>query len=60
MTDASKIKEHMEVIGADGVLGPAREFEVLMKRVVTPVKERHRGAGGVSSLSQEVGAKRDA
>jgi triphosphatase len=43
-----------------GELGPAREFEVLMKRVVTPVKERHRGAGGVSSLSQEVGAKRDA
>jgi inorganic triphosphatase YgiF len=43
-----------------GELASARELEVLMNRVVTPVKKRHTNLEGVPSLSQEVARKRDA
>jgi CHAD domain-containing protein len=43
-----------------GELGPAREFEVLMKRVVAPVKKRRARWDGVPSLSQELAEKREA
>jgi triphosphatase len=43
-----------------GELGPAREFEVLMKRVVAPVKKRRARWDGVPALSQELAEKREA
>jgi triphosphatase len=43
-----------------GELGPAREFEVLMKRVVAPVKKRRARWDGVPSLSHELAEKREA
>ena len=43
-----------------GELGPAREFEVLMKCVVAPVKRRRARWDGVPSLSQELAEKREA
>ena len=42
-----------------GELGPAREFEVLMKRVVAPVKKRRARWDGVPSLSHELAEKRE-
>jgi triphosphatase len=42
-----------------GELGPARELEVLIKRVVAPTKKREAHWPGLSSLSQEVAQKRD-
>jgi inorganic triphosphatase YgiF len=41
-------------------LGPAREFEVLMKRVVAPVRKRRARWDGVPSLSHELAEKREA
>jgi len=43
-----------------GELGPARELEVLMNRVVAPVKRRRRRWRGMPSLSQELAERRDA
>ncbi len=43
-----------------GELGPAREFEVLMKSVVAPVKKRRARWDGVPALSQELAEKREA
>jgi triphosphatase len=43
-----------------GELGPAREFDVLMKRVVAPVKKRRARWDGVPSLSHELAEKREA
>ena len=43
-----------------GELGPAREFEVLMKRVVAPVKKRRARWDGMPSLSHELAEKREA
>jgi triphosphatase len=44
-----------------GELGPAREFEVLINRVVAPVKKRRgRRQDGIPSLSQDLADKRDA
>ena len=43
-----------------GELGPAREFEVLMKRVVAPVKKRRARWDGVPSLSHALAEKREA
>ena len=41
-----------------GELGPARELEVLIKRVVAPVKKRHVPLDGIPSLSHELSEKR--
>jgi triphosphatase len=43
-----------------GELAPARQLDVLMKRVVAPVKQRHARADGVPSLSHELAEKRKA
>jgi inorganic triphosphatase YgiF len=42
-----------------GELGPARELDVLVSRVVAPVKQRRRWRG-MPSLSQEIAERRDA
>src|SRR5262249_29196424 len=41
-----------------GELGPARELEVLVTRVVTPVRRRHSRQSGVSSLSRDLTQQR--
>ena len=43
-----------------GELGPARELEVLVTRVVAPMKGRQRRWGGMPSLSRELAERRDA
>jgi inorganic triphosphatase YgiF len=43
-----------------GELGPARELEVLVSRVVTPVKQQRRHWRGMPSLSRELAERRDA
>jgi triphosphatase len=43
-----------------GELGPARELEVLLNRVVAPMKRRHRRWRGMPSLSHECAERRDA
>ncbi|MGN6747188.1 MAG: CYTH and CHAD domain-containing protein, partial [Xanthobacteraceae bacterium] len=43
-----------------GELGPARELEVLIRRVVTPVKRQRRRWRGMPSLSREIAERRDA
>jgi triphosphatase len=41
-------------------LGPARELEVLVDRVVTPMKKQRRRWRGMPSLSREIAERRDA
>jgi triphosphatase len=41
-----------------GELGPARELEVLVTRVVAPVKRRHSRLQGISSLSRDLTQQR--
>jgi triphosphatase len=43
-----------------GELGPARELEVLINRVIAPMKRRRRRLRGMPSLSQELAERRDA
>ena len=43
-----------------GELAPARELDVLMNRVVTPVQRRHARWDGIPSLTQELSEKREA
>jgi inorganic triphosphatase YgiF len=43
-----------------GELGPARELDVLLKRVVAPVQKRHNRWNGIPTLSQELAEKREA
>src|SRR5262245_51444653 len=43
-----------------GELGPARELEVLVTRVVAPVRRRHARLAGVSSLSRDLTQQRAA
>jgi triphosphatase len=43
-----------------GELGPARELEVLVTRVVAPMKGQRRRWGGMPSLSREFAERRDA
>jgi CHAD domain/AAA domain len=43
-----------------GELGPARELEVLVNRVVAPMKRQRRRWGGMPSLSREIAERRDA
>ena len=42
-----------------GELAPARELDVLMSRVVTPVRRRHARWDGIPSLTQELSEKRE-
>ena len=41
-------------------LGPARELEVLVNRVVAPIKRSHRRWRGMTALSRELAGRRDA
>lgn len=55
----------MEAIKAElkwltGELGPARELEVLVRRVVAPMKRQRRRWRGMPSLSHEIAERRDA
>jgi inorganic triphosphatase YgiF len=43
-----------------GQLGPARELEVLIDRVIAPIRGRHAHRNGVVSLSQELDERREA
>jgi CHAD domain-containing protein len=43
-----------------GELGPARELDVLVSRVVAPMKRQSRRWRGMPSLSQEIAERRDA
>ncbi len=43
-----------------GELAPARELEVLVQRVVTPVQKRHRRWGGLRPLAQELVERHEA
>jgi triphosphatase len=43
-----------------GELGPARELEVLVTRVIAPVKRRHSRLQGISSLSRDLTQQRAA
>src|SRR6516164_5906694 len=43
-----------------GRLGPARELEVLVKRVAAPMKSQRRRWGGMPSLSRKLAERRDA
>jgi triphosphatase len=43
-----------------GELGPARELDVLVQRVVTPVKRQRRRWRGMPSLSHEIAGRREA
>lgn len=52
------IKAELKWLAAE--LGPARELEVLVNRVVAPVRKRRRRWRGMPSLSQEITERRDA
>jgi inorganic triphosphatase YgiF len=54
----AEIKAQLKWLAAE--LGPAREFEVLMNRVVAPVSKRRGNWRGMPSLSQEITERRDA
>ena len=54
---AAAIKAELKWLG--GALGPARELDVLVQRVVVPVEHGHIGWEGIPSLSRELAAKRD-
>jgi triphosphatase len=43
-----------------GELGPARELEVLVTRVVAPVRRRHSRLNGISGLSRDLTQQRAA
>jgi inorganic triphosphatase YgiF len=57
-TQTASIKNELKWLA--GELGPARELEVLVSRVVTPVKRQRRRWRGMPSLSQEIAERRDA
>jgi triphosphatase len=54
----ARIKNELKWLG--GELGPARELEVLVSRVLGPVKRQRRRWRGMPSLSQEIAERRDA
>ena len=57
-SQTAAIKSELKWLG--GELALARELEVLMKRVVAPLKKRHARWDGVPSLSEELAEKREA
>jgi triphosphatase len=56
--ETEKIKDELKWL--TGELGPAREFEVLINRVVKPVRERKSKWDGMASLSKEFAERRAA
>jgi inorganic triphosphatase YgiF len=57
-SQTASIKKELKWLA--GELGPARELEVLVSRVVAPVKRQRRRWRGMPSLSQEIAERRDA
>jgi triphosphatase len=57
-SQTASIKNELKWLG--GELGPARELEVLVSRVLAPVKRQRRRWRGMPSLSQEIAERRDA
>ena len=55
---ATAIKNELKWLA--GELGPARELEVLVRRVVAPMKRQRRRWRGMPSLSREFAERRDA
>jgi triphosphatase len=54
----AKIKTQLKWLA--GELGPARELDVLVNRVVAPMRKRSRRWRGMPSLSHEIAERRDA
>ena len=59
LTDPQTAAIKAELKWLTGELGPARELEVLMKRVVAPMRKRRRRWRGMPSLSHEITERRD-
>jgi triphosphatase len=60
LRDAQTATIKAELKWLTGELGPARELDVLVKRVVAPVQRQHARCDGMPSLSQELAEKREA
>src|SRR3984893_1789605 len=60
LRDAQTAAIKAELKWLSGELGPARELDVLIKRVVAPVQRRHTRWDGMPSLSHELAEKREA
>jgi triphosphatase len=60
LRDAQTATIKAELKWLTGELGPARELDVLVKRVVAPVQRQHARCDGMPSLSQEIAEKREA
>jgi triphosphatase len=60
LSDAQSEAIKSELKWLTGELGPARELEVLLNRVVVPMKRRSRRWHGMPSLSQELAERRNA
>ena len=59
LRDAQTAAIKVELKWLTGELGPARELDVLVKRVVAPVQRQHARCDGMPSLSQEFAEKRE-
>jgi len=57
-SQTARIKNELKWLS--GELGPARELEVLVSRVLGPVRRQRRRWRGMPSLSQEIAERRDA
>jgi inorganic triphosphatase YgiF len=60
LRDPETVALKQELKWLTGELAPARELEVLVTRVVAPVRRRHSQLAGVSSLSRDLAAQRAA
>ncbi len=60
LRDAQTASIKAELKWLTGELGPARELDVLVKRVLAPVQRQHARWDGVPSLSHELAEKREA
>src|SRR5262249_57099898 len=58
LRDAQSAAIKAELKWLTGELGPARELEVLMQRVIAPVQKRHAHWQGLSLLSHELAKRR--
>jgi triphosphatase len=60
LSDAQSEAIKSELKWLTGELGPARELEVLLNRVIAPIKRRGRRWRGMPSLSKELAERRNA
>ena len=59
-TDATERKIKAELKWLTGELGPAREFDVFLNRVVAPLQRRRARLTGMQSLSRDLADRREA